>query len=100
MLVHEIIKGLYELISLQGFKGDKTSNQQVADKVDTLENEPEDLKYGKFIYDALNNIFANSNANPKAKEFFFIEVYQLENEEFISLIENAINESLTSDQKW
>ena len=100
MLVHEIIKGLYELISLQGFKGDKASNQQVVNKVDTLENEPEDIKYGKFIYDALNEIFANSTANPKAKEFFFTEVYQLENENFLEFIENAINENLTKDQKW
>ena len=102
MLVHELIKGLYELISLQGFKGDKTSNQAVVDKVDLLKNEPSDIRYGKFIYDALNRVFINSEYNdPRIREFFFTEVYQLEDDEFIEFIENAINEELTSlQQKW
>ena len=102
MLVHEIIKGLYELISLQGFKGSKEERQAVADKVDLLKNEPSDIRYGKFIYDALNRIFINSEYNdPRIKEFFFAEVYQLEDDEFIEFIENAINEELTSlQQRW
>jgi len=100
MLVHEIIKGLYELVSLQGFKGDKEANQGVVDKVDKLEHEPHDLKYGKYIYDALNDIFAESQySDPRIREFFFQEVYQLEDEEFLTLIENAINEELTPSQK-
>lgn len=102
MLIHEIIKGLYELISLQGFRGDKESNQKVVDKIDTLQNEPHDIKYGKFIYDALNNLFASSQYNdPRIREFFFAEVYKLEDNDFISLIENSINEELTPKQrKW
>jgi hypothetical protein len=39
MLVHELIKGLYELVSLQGFKGDKEANQGVVDKVDKLKHD-------------------------------------------------------------
>jgi hypothetical protein len=100
MLVHEIIKGLYELVSLQGFSGTKDQNQQVVDKVDKLENEPHDLKYGKFIYEALNNIFADSDYNDsRIKEFFFAEVYQMGDVEFVEFIENAINERLTSQQQ-
>lgn len=103
MLVHELIKGLYELISLQGFKGDKEANQAVVDKVDLLKNEPSDIRYGKFIFDALNNIFIDSGFSDdlRAREFFFQEVYQLDDDEFISFIENAVNEELTSSQqKW
>lgn len=100
MLVHEIIKGLYELVSLQGFQGTKDQNQQVVDKVDKLENEPHDLKYGKFIYEALNNIFADSDYNDsRIKEFFFAEVYQMGDTEFVEFIENAINEQLSPFQK-
>ena len=101
MLVHEIIKGLYELISLQGFKGaDKKANQAVVDKVDLLKNEPEDIKYGKFIYDALNGIFADSNyEDPRIREFFFTEIYRLGEKEFIAFIENAINEELSPQQQ-
>jgi hypothetical protein len=103
MLVHELIKGLYELVSLQGFKGDKAANQAVVDKVDLLKNEPTDIRYGKFIFDALNNIFAASeySDDPRVREFFMTEIYQLEDEEFVEFIENAINEELTSTQlKW
>jgi hypothetical protein len=102
MLVHELIKGLYELLSLQGFKGDKTSNQAVADKVDLLKNEPSDIRYGKFIFDALNKIFINSEYNdPRIREFFLTEIYQLGDEEFIQFIENAVNEELTQTQtQW
>lgn len=102
MLLHELVKGLYELISLHAFKGDKAANQRVVDKVDTLKNEPEDLRYGKFIYDALNDVFAQSDySNPKIREFFFQEVYQLDDEDFISFVENAINEELSPrQQRW
>lgn len=102
MLVHEIIKGLYELVSLQGFTGNKEQNQQVVDKIDTLSNEPYDIKYGKFIYEALNDILADSKYNdPKIREYFFTDVYKLSDNEFISFIENAINKKLTSYQaKW
>lgn len=100
MLVHELIKGLYELISLQGFKGDKAANQAVVNKVDKLEHEPDDIKMGKFVYDALNNVFASSKYNdPRIREFFFIDVYKQSDDEFISFIENAINEELTDEQK-
>lgn len=101
MALHEAVKGLYELISLQGFKdlGADTA-KRVAGNVDKLENEPEDLRYGKFIYDALNNIIVNSNyTDPTIKEFFFAEVYQMDAKEFLPFIENLINDELTPQQK-
>ena len=101
MLVHEIVKGLFELISLQGFKGSKEQNQAVVDKVDLLTNEPYDLKYGKFIYDALRNIAINNNAEPRTIPYFFAEVYKLDDEEFIEFVENSILGKLTSEQeRW
>ena len=101
MLVHEIVKGLFELISLQGFKGSKEQNQAVVDKVDTLKNEPYDSKYGKFIYDALRNIAVNNNAEPRTIPYFFAEVYKMDDEEFIEFVENSILGKLTSEQeRW
>lgn len=99
MLVHEIVKGLFELISLQGFKGDKQQNQAVANKVDKLENEPEDLQKGKFIYDALRNIGTASGAKNKTMPYFFTEVYKLDDEEFMDFVERAILDRLTDKQK-
>jgi hypothetical protein len=101
-LVHEIIKGLYEIISLHGFGTDKEKNQQIVDKVDKLENEPDDLRFGKFIYDAINKLFVESKyTDQRIKEYLFTEIYKLETPEFKSFIENLIKNKLTSSQiKW
>ena len=95
ILIHEIIKGLYEIVSLQGFTGDKEKNKDIVQKVDKTSNEPEDLRYGKFIYDALRDQVKDISK----KELYFAEIYKLENEEFIEFIENSINDKLTSAQK-
>lgn len=102
MLVHEIIKGLYELVSLQGFQGTKDQNQAVANKVDKLEHEPEDIKYGQQIFEALNDIYVDSGfEDQRIREFFFADVYQMGDQEFIEFIENAINGQLTPTQsRW
>ncbi len=65
-----------------------------------LENEPEDIRYGKFIYKAINNIFlafAESD-DSRIQSFFFQDVYKLGDNEFFSFVENAINENLTPQQ--
>ncbi len=99
-LVHEIIKGLYEILSLQGFGTDLEKNKQIVQKVDKTSNEPRDLQYGKFIYDAVSDLYNNSNFDdPRIREFLFTEIYKLPDEQFLSFIENAINGELTSKQK-
>lgn len=100
MLVHELIKGYYGILGQSGLKGDRETKQATVRAVDKLENEPEDIRYGKFIYKAINNIFlafANTD-DSKVQSFFFQDIYKLENNEFFSFIENAINENLTPQQ--
>ena len=100
MLVHEIVKGLYEIVGTQGFGQDKEQNKAIINKVDKLANEPRDLQYGKFIYDELNNLFVESSIEDlRVRELFFAEVYKLEETEFVEFIENLINKSLTPAQK-
>lgn len=101
-LVHEIIKGLYEIISLQGFSGNKERNQQVVKTVDKLKNEPNDITYGKFIYDSLNQLYQESNIDDaRVRELFLAELYKLPDNEFIEFIEDSINNKLSSaDKKW
>lgn len=100
MLVHEIVKGLYEIVGTEGFGADKAKNQAIIGAVDKLEHEPEDLQYGKFIYDAVSNIYNQSDIDdPRVRELFFASVYKLPDEEFFPFIENAINGELTGDQK-
>jgi hypothetical protein len=100
MLVHEIVKGLYEIVGTKGFGPDREKNQAVVNAVDKLENEPRDLQYGKFIYDAISKIYNESDIeDTRVRELFFTSVYKLPDEEFFPFIENAINNELTRDQK-
>lgn len=102
MLVHEIVKGLYEIVGTKGFSADKVKNQAIVNAVDKLENEPEDFRYGKFIYDAVSDLYNKSNVDdPRVRELFFGSVYELPDEEFFPFIENAINNELTPEQlRW
>jgi len=100
MLVHEIVKGLYEIVGTKGFGPDREKNQAVVNAVDKLENEPRDLQYGKFIYDAISKIYNESDIDDtRVRELLFTSLYKLPDEEFFPFIENAINNELTRDQK-
>lgn len=100
MLFHEIIKGLYEIVGTEGFGSDVEKNKEIIGKIDKVSNEPRDLQYGKFIYDALSNLYNQSNIDDsRVRELFFAEVYKLDDREFITFIENIINNTLTPAQK-
>jgi len=101
MLVHEIAKGLWEIVGTKGFGSDKEKNQAIVNTVDKVSNEPRDMQYGKFIYKAINKLFIDSDINDsRVRELFFSTLYsRKKGEEFVSFIENAINNELTPDQK-
>jgi hypothetical protein len=100
MLVHEIVKGLYEIVGTEGFGADKEKNQSIVNAVDKLSNEPNDLRFGKFIYDAISDLYNSGDINdPRVRELLFTEIYKLPEEEFIEFIENAVNGILTNEQK-
>lgn len=101
-LVHEIVKGLYEIISLQGFSGDSESNAKLVQQTDTIETEPHDFQIGKFIYDDITKLWQDSGYDDsRIRELLFVEIYKLDDEEFLSFIQNALNNKLTPKQtKW
>lgn len=100
MLFHEIVKGLYEIVGTEGFSTDKEQNKAIISKVDKVSNEPRDFQYGKFIYDALSNLYNQSNIDDaRVRELFFAEVYKLDDRNFLPFIENIINNKLTPAQK-
>jgi hypothetical protein len=100
MLVHEIVKGLYEIVGTEGFGPDREKNKAIAGAVDKLSNEPNDLRFGKFLYDAINKIYAESNVeDARIRELFFTSLYKLPDDEFFSFVENAVNDELTPSQK-
>ena len=84
----------------EGFGPDKEKNQAIVGAVDKLSNEPRDLQYGKFIYDAVSKLYNESDVeDARVRELFFASLYKLPDEEFFPFIENAINNELTRDQK-
>jgi hypothetical protein len=100
MLVHEIVKGLYEIVGTEGFGADKEKNQAIVGAVDKLSNEPNDLRFGKFFYDAISKLYNESNIeDARVRELFFAEVYKLDEDEFFPFVENAVNDELTNNQK-
>jgi hypothetical protein len=100
MLVHEIVKGLYEIVGTEGFGADKEKNQAIVGAVDKLSNEPNDLRFGKFLYDAISKLYNESDVDDaRVRELFFASLYKLDDNEFIPFIENAVNDELTPSQK-
>jgi len=91
---------LYEIVGTEGFGSDKEKNQAIVGAVDKLANEPRDLQYGKFIYDAISKLYNESNIDdPRVRELFFAEVYKLTDDEFFPFIENVIADKLQPLQK-
>lgn len=100
MLLHEIVKGLYEIVGTEGFDTDKEKNQSIINRVDKVSNEPRDFQYGKFIYDGISNLYNENNiSDARVRELLFAEVYKLEDIKFFPFIENMINDELTPIQK-
>jgi len=100
MLVHEIVKGLYEIVGTEGFGADTEKNKAIIGAVDKLSNEPNDLRFGKFLYDAINKIYVESDIDDaRVRELFFSSLYKLEDDEFFPFVENAVNDELTTSQK-
>jgi len=100
MLVHEIVKGLYEIVGTEGFGSDKAKNKAIISAVDKLSNEPNDFRFGKFIYDAITKLYNENNyTDARIRELFFASLYKLEDGEFFPFVENAINDKLTPEQK-
>ena len=102
MLVHEIVKGLYEIIGTEGFGSDKELNKRIIGKVDKLSNEPEDLRYGKFIYDGLRELYLQTEyKDDRSRELFFVEVYKLSSNNFFKLINALIDDTINNNHiQW
>jgi hypothetical protein len=58
------------------------------------------LRFGKFLYDAINKIYAESDVDDaRVRELFFASLYKLSDAEFFPFVENAVNGELTSAQR-
>lgn len=102
MLVHEILKGYWSILAQTGLKGSDEEAQATVDRVDKLEYEPEDIRYGPIIFNKLKIIykaFTPPDIDVRAFVVFYVSVLQLEPNEFFSFISNIVGDRpLSEDQ--
>ena len=105
-LIHEIIKGLYEIASIQGFTKSKEVNAATAAAADRLEYEPEDFAVGTHVEEVLSALYDDVKKKTRtplvAFEVFLTNLYREDDAAaFVSFIENILNDELTSSQiEW
>ena len=94
MLVHEGVKGVYELIASAAIPEDEGIATIVIMNTDTLADEIEDLRFGpemaKDIRDFINT-FPESDDIDNLKEYVLGKIYALDSEEFLEVIRLILN---------
>jgi hypothetical protein len=95
ILCHEIIKGLEEAKGRHGLPKDPEMAQKVMGQTDTLANEPEQLRIGPEIVERIRMALPDKIYEPENRgliNWFHIVLYQIEPQEFLEIIGNAISE--------
>jgi hypothetical protein len=93
MLIHEAVKGIYELIASRGIPEDTTLASNVFLNTETFEDEAEDFRYGPPIAAALRDfINANRKTNqyPNVREFVFGKMIEMPAERFLALMKEIL----------
>jgi hypothetical protein len=99
MLVHETVKGIYELIAAGAIDPDPVRAQKVLDATDSLSDEQQDIRYGPYIARDIR-AYVNKVADkipgaydiPNMREFVFGKMIQMRSTEFVKLIKDILAE--------
>jgi hypothetical protein len=95
ILCHEIIKGLEDAIARYGLPQDKSLAKKVIGQTDILSNEPMQLRIGPEIVERIRFALPDEMFDPDNKglmTWFHILLYQIEAQEFLEIIGNAISD--------
>jgi len=95
ILCHEIIKGLEEAKGRHGLPKDPSLRQKVQGQVDTLSNEPMQLRIGPEIVEKLRFALPDEmydDSNKGLINWFHTLLYQIPAQEFLEIIGNAISQ--------
>ena len=102
ILCHEIIKGLEEAKGRHGLPTDSEMRQKVQGQVDTLANEPMQLRIGPEIVEKLRHALPDAmfdESNKGLINWFHILLYQIPAQEFLEIIGNAISQDESKVRK-
>lgn len=89
MLLHETVKGIYELIASAGIPEDEETAQTVIGNTDTLSDEIEDLRYGPYLAADLRdfiNSFPGVSEVENMREFIFGKLMLMPAQEFLAVM--------------
>jgi hypothetical protein len=102
ILCHEIIKGLEEAKGRHGLPKDPEMAQRVMGQTDVLSNEPMQLRIGPEIVERIRFALPDDMYEPENKgliNWFHTVLYQIEAQEFLDIIGNAISEDSSKVSK-
>jgi hypothetical protein len=95
MLLHETVKGIYELIAAVAIPDDEESAETIIMNTDSLADEIEDLRYGPEIAADLRdfvNQFPETTDIPNLREHVFGKMMGMPAKEFLELMYMILNE--------
>ena len=101
MLIHETVKGIYQLISAIGIPEDEQIANLVIMNTDTLAGELEDLRYGPYIASDLHKFISNFEEYDNIdnlKEHFFGKLMALPADEFLEFIRLMLMEDRRAER--
>lgn len=93
MLIHETVKGVYELIASNAIPADAYIAETVMMNTDTLQDEIEDLRYGPFIAADLRNFINEnplSNTVTNLREHVFGRIVLMPANEYLALMKGIL----------
>jgi hypothetical protein len=98
MLLHEAVKGVYELINQRGIPEDGEMAANVMLNTDTIEDEIQDLRYGPYIAKALRsfiNVNTKTNEYPELLQFTYGELIALPADDFLRIMKGILQSTIT-----
>jgi hypothetical protein len=96
ILVHEIIKGVMELISLHGLPSDREQSKEVLKQADYFGGEGQDLRYGPKLWEKF--IDSMEDDDIQLKSYIYERVVKLPHKQFNELMSEIIKGSDKSKQ--
>ena len=102
MLVHETIKGIYQLLSYRGIPSDADIAQKVVSSTESYLDEAENFRYGPEIASDLRD-FINQNSKVEKykgiREYVFGEMMEIPANEFLILMRGILSKTADARRK-
>jgi hypothetical protein len=96
VLIHEILKGIYETVGVYGQPKDEELNRKVGEHEDTLQKETWDLRLGPAIWERIINQFPDDVLLAEGKMIqlhIFMTLFELPAKQFLTLMREIISGS-------